>query len=634
MASLKNSFLLLGASLFIISNISLAESLEVEITSSNFTKITEIAAFNNLNLRAACYENSDSQMLVGVLEDGVFFSPAGRNLRRAIRRNRDIKVEDRRRVLRNRLQSAQRRCNNLPEVPPQRLERGALLEVDQVVQQLTPLDNFSKFNLQSACYHVSLNRVILGTISGDTFSSPVGRTLRQAIRATGLKGKDLQQTLRINLRQARRDCRKTPTPPASEPVDDDQNVKPQPTPEPTTEPTPEPTPEPTATPVPTSTPTPQPTSTPVPTATPTPQPTATPLPTSTPTPQPTATPPATATPQPTSTPVPTSTPTPQPTATPPATPTPQATPQPAIPQLTRWQNDMISWGNTHCDRLKGNNLNQDQKLAATYYDAQWVFLQIAEYTGNSYWNTCANAARTVYRDNYVIPANGLIPGFWLFTHGLAEDYLRTGNQLSKNAAILISKNGAFARDSTPAGATVHVDLSREVAYSIMSYLNAEDLGEPRRARLTLLVNQALGHMDQWFVHQNAPYIRPFMVALTSHALIMYYERTGDERVLPAVTMALDWMWSNMWLPQSEAFMYTDRNLGSGGMEPAPDLNMLIAPIYAWAYHQTGHTRFRNRGDAIFAGGAKFSFLGQGKQFNQNYRLSFSYVKWRMQQPLN
>jgi hypothetical protein len=72
----------------------------------------------------------------------------------------------------------------------------------------------------------------------------------------------------------------------------------------------------------------------------------------------------------------------------------------------------------------------------------------------------------------------------------------------------------------------------------MSYLNAEALGEPRRARMTQLADQALAHIDQWFVKKSSRqpkgsdvpeatgqyYIQPFMVGLTTQALIQYWER--------------------------------------------------------------------------------------------------------------
>lgn len=346
----------------------------------------------------------------------------------------------------------------------------------------------------------------------------------------------------------------------------------------------------------------------------------------------------TPTPTPISTEPPTVTPTPVPTQPPSVTPTPAPTPPSgftpvAIPSLALWESQMKTVGAQHCANLASSSFSFDSKLAATYYDAQWVFYQIADYTRDSSWNTCAARAEGVYRDQYVVPNNGSIPGYWNFTHGLMHDYLRTGDAASKNAAISLSRNAAYSPDSTPLAWTVSADYSREVAYAIMGYLNAETLGESHRARLDSFVNQAFGHLDQWFGSKTAPYVRPFMVGLTAHALISHAEQRGDSRVLPAMVQAMDWLWANTWLPGSQAFMYTDRNVDSGGREPAPDLNLLIAPAFAWLYHQTGEVRFRDRGDQIFAGGVANAFLANGKQFNQNYRWSFDYVKWRSLPPL-
>ena len=149
-----------------------------------------------------------------------------------------------------------------------------------------------------------------------------------------------------------------------------------------------------------------------------------------------------------------------------------------------------------------------------------------------------------------------------------------------------------------------------------------------------MVEQAFGHMDQWFVSHTAGWMRPFMVALTSHALILYHERVGDSRVIPTLTMAMDSLWDTMWLPASQAFKYTDRETSTGGQEPAPDLNLLIAPVYIWLYHQTGEVRHRDRFDAIFVGGVQQAYLVNGKQFNQNYRLSIEAVRLRQLPPLH
>lgn len=301
---------------------------------------------------------------------------------------------------------------------------------------------------------------------------------------------------------------------------------------------------------------------------------------------------------------------------------------PAIPDLALWEDQMKRFGRQHCSLLNDGSASFDNRLAATYYDAEWIYYRVGDYTGDTSWRDCARAAEKIYRDQYVLPANGEVPGYWNFSHGLAQDFLRTRDDTSRTAVSLLAHNASFAPDSTPLAWTVDSTASREVAYAIMAYLNAEDMGESRRSRLSSLADQALGHLNQWTVSQTAPYVRPFMVALTSQALISYYGKTADARVLPAIKTALDWIWDHTWLSSAQAFQYTDRVVSSGGTEAAPDLNLLIAPAYAWVYRQTGERRFLDRGDQIFRGGVEKAFLNSAKQYNQNYRWSFDFVRWR------
>ena len=370
--------------------------------------------------------------------------------------------------------------------------------------------------------------------------------------------------------------------------------------------------------------------TPTPTTVPNLQPTRSPgnTPAADPTRAPaTATPVRTATKAPaaSNTPAPTATPLP-PTATPGSQPTTQ--PQPPLPQLSKWESQMKSYGATHCAMLKNPGTPYDTALNGTYYDAQWVYEQIAEYTGDTTWYSCADAVEKVYRDKYVMASNGAIPGYWNFTHGILEDYIRTNDENSAKAVRLLATNAAYAPDTTPLSYTADAAYSREVAYTIEAYLDQEEMGNARRPKLTALVDQAFDHMDQWFGRKNAPYVRPFMVGLTAHALIRWYDKTGDARVLPAVQKAMDALWSQMWLPAAGAFKYTDRVVDSGGTEAAPDLNLLIVPSYGWLYKKTGDVKYRDQGDAIFVGGVNGAFMVNPKQFNQNYRWSFEYVRDR------
>lgn len=335
-----------------------------------------------------------------------------------------------------------------------------------------------------------------------------------------------------------------------------------------------------------------------------------------------------------------------PTLAPTATPTPGQSGD-NLPSVNTWVSNMKSFGLTHCNFLKDNTQTFDNHLAGTYYDAISVYRQIAQYTNDQTWASCAIAARDIYRDQYVLagPPNGPspqggVPGYWNFTYGLRLDYLATADNTSKSAVNLLATNGAFAPDATPTSFTDNFFYSRETAYVIESYINQRSLGFAVRSRQALMVTQAYSHLTQWFgPSPTANYIRPFMVALTARSLIDDYEITGDARTIPALTAAADYMWANLWVPSSGAFEYTnvdtsqfptdDPAYNSGGTELAPDLNLLIFPMYAWLWKVTGLTRFRDEADAIFTGGVVGADLNNPKRFNQNYTWSIKGRTYRL-----
>lgn len=296
--------------------------------------------------------------------------------------------------------------------------------------------------------------------------------------------------------------------------------------------------------------------------------------------------------------------------------------------LDQWRQQMVTFGRQHAGELAG--LTGQAAVNATYYDAARVFYQIADYTHDPSWLAPAHQAVTIYRDQYVVPSNGTVPGYWNFTGGLLEDFQHTGDVRSKDAIIMLSQNASFAPDNTPLAWTAGTESSREVAYTIMNYLNAEAAGAPHRPRLDSLVTQALGHLDQWFVSKTAPYLQPFMAGLTMDALIQYDTAVGgDPRILPAIQSAVNSLWANNWMPGSQSFQYMDRDMGSlGGPTPANDLNMLIAPAYAWTYHKTGNAMYQQQADEILSGAVNGAYLNGAKQFNQTYMLAFDFMNWR------
>lgn len=316
-----------------------------------------------------------------------------------------------------------------------------------------------------------------------------------------------------------------------------------------------------------------------------------------------------------------------------------------IPSFATWEAKMLTKGKVHGDKFlsEAYSPNNDTGLAATYYDALRVYEFIARYTGDpTYWHSVVVKVLACWREYYVLKNNGSVPGKWNFTHGLRYHYERTGDASSKQAAILLSRNASYARDSTPTTWTIPETRSREVAYALRSYLNAELLGEPRRSRLPLIFEHALGHLDIWNQHHLDDTLHlcgesesggeyegyaPFMFALTAEALMMYWSQVAaDSRILDKISRNAAWTWTRCWVAADESMLYRYPTSTSG----STDLNLLIAPLYAWLYLRTGDTTHRDRGDALFAGGAKYGYMDGPKQFNQCYTYEDNYIVLRQE----
>lgn len=312
----------------------------------------------------------------------------------------------------------------------------------------------------------------------------------------------------------------------------------------------------------------------------------------------------------------------------------------------------------------------DPVLSSVYYDGAEVFYQIADYTGdNATWYPCAAAAQRVYRDLYLIPNGGGLPGYWLFPHGLADSFTRLGDSVSLTAYTQLLAHGSFVQQSVYndayEGGTGSWYAMRELAYGLMVQLHSKDFGiAPNAARIIQLKDLLFLSLDQAFGTKSALYRKPFMAALASQALIEYTQYVqNDPGILPRIQMAADYMWSNMWIANPKqykgtpSFEYTDDprtaitgssdvmfenrdktgkllsidfvagQIGEGEYE-TPDLNNLIAPVYGWLYAQTGDPKYRTEGDQIFSSGAASLLnLDSGKQFDQGYRWSFNYLGW-------
>lgn len=297
--------------------------------------------------------------------------------------------------------------------------------------------------------------------------------------------------------------------------------------------------------------------------------------------------------------------------------------------VDQWLAQMKEYGSKYCTLLKSGTATGSEILADIYYDAPHVYQQIRDYTRVPDWQECIDASLKIYRDQYVVPNSGRVPGYWNFSDGLLQSYIENNDTESLNAVLELANNASYSNEQTPLRWTEPFTLSREVAYAIITYLNSEKVGSIHTVRLEAFVNQALGHLDQWFGTQDAPYVRSFMVGLTARALIRYWEKTGDPRIIAALSFSLDKLWDLNWVEAEQAFRYQSAvSESANDTKAAPDLNLLIAPAYAWIAYVTGDAEAARRADIIFASGVNNAYLERPKQFNQNYLWSFDYIRWR------
>jgi hypothetical protein len=305
-------------------------------------------------------------------------------------------------------------------------------------------------------------------------------------------------------------------------------------------------------------------------------------------------------------------------------PTPPVTPNlgtpPPIPTLSKWESIYGSLARKWCPATS-NEFAFSVESQVWYYDGARTYYQLADYTGDRSWETCALRIAEGYR-GYVLAANGGVPGWRIFGRGLRLAYERTGDVRYRQALALMAQNAAFASH----GGHLSDEFIRETAYSLQAYVEAERAGEPRSPMMGRAVDHLLGHFDRLFITGNPVIHQTFYDGIAAEALIDYYELTKDPRVPPMIKIMLDWVWNNLYNPATGQLRYAP------GQGYITELNNMVTPAYAWYYSVTGDVLYQQRGDEMFSHALDTDITYSGKIFNQNFRWSYAYVRYRQGQP--
>jgi hypothetical protein len=262
-----------------------------------------------------------------------------------------------------------------------------------------------------------------------------------------------------------------------------------------------------------------------------------------------------------------------------------------------------------------------------YYDGARVYFQIADYTKDKSYESCALSIARQYRD-YVVSQSGNIAGNRVFTRGLRMAYERTGDTSFKDAVMLLSTKNVWALRPT----AVSDEAIREASYIVNAFIDAEKLGAPRHPHLLRYVDYLIGHYDQIFVSKTYSIHQTFYDGLAAEAMIDFYEFTGDPRIPPTIKIMLDWMYNTGWNKATGKLVWNPDPLGptcaSSCQVYVTDLINLIVPSFAWYWSITGDSVYQERGDEIWAHSLDTDITYSGKIFSQNYKWSFDYLRWR------
>jgi hypothetical protein len=297
-------------------------------------------------------------------------------------------------------------------------------------------------------------------------------------------------------------------------------------------------------------------------------------------------------------------------------------------------------------RTYGDQLwaSEGATLAANYYDRALIYYAAWARSGDpTYWWRATQLAVT-YRRTYLEPNDYGSSPHMAQLEGLEKHYLLTGDEASRVAVIRTA-------DKISPHQFGYLDAaggeSRIAARLVHSALLAYRLTPPGAPALELMFGPNAwgprldGYLGQLYAWQAADGSYPaassvcggqlnYMVGMLNEAFTQvhaYYR--ADARLVDAVRRAADYMWATQWRAEAQAFSYASvLCAGTGGPDPAPDLNNLLVNGYGWLYRQTGDPKYRAAAEQIFAGAVAGTWLAGSKQFNQQYTTAYRHFAYR------
>ncbi len=279
--------------------------------------------------------------------------------------------------------------------------------------------------------------------------------------------------------------------------------------------------------------------------------------------------------------------------------------------------------------------------------AQWEFANYYDRVLNhaAYWARSGNVQfwkRSMlmalnFRTQYIEPSGYGPSPHWMLLEGLAAHYWMTGDTLSRRAVInsTIRVTAGFTPENMGKPDYAYIE-GRIGARMLLGSLLTWELGDSTqdwKAKTTAYKNDLLTLQradgsyawPNWCGHQGN-----YMVGMANDALIKYYERlTKDPAIIATIKKSVDHIYASSWIPSLRTFTYMDvHGCIPEGMDPSPDLNMLIVNGFAFTGAKTGAPTYIAMSDSIADGAMLGSWLPGSKQFNQFFYDSFQWLWYR------
>jgi len=302
-----------------------------------------------------------------------------------------------------------------------------------------------------------------------------------------------------------------------------------------------------------------------------------------------------------------------------------------------------------------------------FYDGIRAYQQAKTYdtangiTGNPLqWDACISNRKVGYISyiNSTTPP-GAIWAIYLGSKGTMS--LALNGDTAARTALFNTANNAQWKTLRPFA--LDVGLERELNFTTEALIAANKAGDSNvNSLIPVGIDYILADVDQ-IVNAGVSH-EPFIDGTLADTLIHYYIDNGstDVRIPPAIKALADHLWVDYWIPGvcsgsnqtfTGCFAYSAgmRHMGIdyseiAGTGNSANLNLLIAPMYAWLFKMTGNgtipgsdgaqcrgtpgqpCTYQQAGDVIFQKGFSQSDYFSPKDWAQNYRWSFDYVTWR------